>query len=184
VCYKGAMRVGLLDIVAATALFVAAVLPSPSRPVKPVHSYSRDGQTATPTELAEAQAEVARDPQSGGAAARLSELLVRARQTDWAVRAAVRPATGNAPDRWRALVALSAAFVDRLEIRAALEWAVRAVEACDAEGAACADHQHARLAMYHEALRAAFDSRIDPKVNRKGFAEAAARAVPIIRVGR
>jgi hypothetical protein len=178
------MRVGLLDIVAFGALLVAIVLPSPSREVKSLYGYTSATAAVTPAQIAEAQADVARDPASGAAAARLAELLVRARQTDWAVRAAVRPATASAPDRWRALVALSAAHVDRLEIRPALEWAVRAVEACDADGADCAEHQHVRLDMYHTALRAAFDSRIDPRVNRKGFVEAAQRAVPIIRVGQ
>lgn len=178
------MRVGLLDIVAVGAFLVALVLPSPSREVKSLYGYTNAAAAVTSTQIAEAQAEVARDRARGGAAARLAELLVRARQTDWAVRAAVRPATASAPDRWRAVVALSAAYVDRLEIRSALEWAVRAVEACDADGADCADYQHVRLDMYHTALRAAWDSRIDPKVNRKGFAEAAQRAVPIIRVGQ
>lgn len=175
---------GVLDIVAAGALLVVLVLPSPSREVKALYGYTNAAAAVTPSQIAEAQAEVARDPASGAAAARLAELLVRARQTDWAVRAAVRPATHDAADRWRALVALSAAYIDRLEIRSALEWAVRAIEACDAEGAQCADYQHARLDMYHQALRAAFDSHIDPKVNRKGFAEAAQKAVPIIRVGQ
>jgi hypothetical protein len=178
------MRVGLLDIVAVGAFLVALVLPSPSREVKSLYGYTNAAQAVTVEDLAEAQAEVARDPASGAAAARLAELLVRARQTDWAVRAAVRPATADAADRWRALVALSAAYVDRLEIRSALEWAVRAVEACDADGAACAEHEQARLDLYHTALRAAWDSQIDPKVNRKGFADAARRAVPLIRVGQ
>lgn len=178
------MRVGVLDIVAAGALLVVLVLPSPSREIRALYGYTNAAAAVTPAQIAEAQAEVARDPASGGAAARLAELLVRARQTDWAVRAAVRPATESGADRWRALVALSAAYIDRLEIRAALESAVRAIEACDADGAECADFQHARLDMYHAALRAAYESQIDPKVNKKGFAEAANRAVPIIRVGQ
>jgi hypothetical protein len=61
---------------------------------------------------------------------------------------------------------------------------VRAVSACDAEGSDCAEPDRARLEMYNVALRAVFDSHIDPKVNRKGFVEAAQRAVPLIRLGK
>jgi hypothetical protein len=180
VCYLGGVRVGLLDIVAAGALIVAVVLPSPSRPIKTL--YVRDAADLGPR-LGEAQAEVARAPRSGTAVAGLADLLVRARQTDWAIRvaAAFQPETA---DRWRAHVAASAAHVDRFEIGPGLEWAARALAACEAPGADCAEHERARLALYEGALRAAHESQIDPKRNPKGFVDAVDRAVPLIRIGR
>lgn len=175
------VRVGILDIVAAGALTVAVVLPSPSRPIKP--AYVREVADLSPA-IAEAQAEVAHDPRSGAAVARFADLLVRARQTDWAVRLASAASTMESPDRWRALVAASAAHVDRYEIREGLEWAQKAIAACEAPGSDCADYERAHLGLYERALRAAFDSRIDPKRNPKGFSDAVQRAAPLIRMGR
>jgi hypothetical protein len=175
------VRVGILDIVAAGAFVVAAALPSPSRPIKPL--YVREAAALGPT-VGEAQAEVAHDPKSGAAVAKLADLLVRARQTDWAIRTAAAASTIDSPDRWRVLVAASAAHVDRLEIRQGLEWAEKALAACEAPGADCADFERARLALYERALRAAFDSHIDPKRNAKGFIDAVDRAAPLIRLGK
>jgi hypothetical protein len=171
----------MLDIVAAGAFVVAAVLPSPSRPIKPL--YVREAAALGPT-LGEAQAEVAHDPSRGAAIARLTDLLVRTRQTDWAVRTAATGSTIESPDRWRVHVAASAAHVDRFEIRQGLEWAEKALSACEAPGSDCADYERARLILYEGALRAAFDSHIDPKKNPKGFVEAVDRAAPLIRLGK
>jgi hypothetical protein len=172
--------VGLLDIVAAGALAVALLMPSPSRPIRPL--YGKEAVSLAPR-IAEAQARVALDPEDGTAAAALADLLVLARQTDWAIRAAVRAAPSESPDAWRAMVAASAAHVDRYEIRQGLEWAEKALAACEKDGAACADHERARLSLYAGALRAAFDSRIDPRRNPDGFTDAVQRAVPLIRLG-
>jgi hypothetical protein len=175
------VRVGILDIVAVTALGLATLMPSPSRPIKPL--YVGDA-TALGSALGEAQAEVAARPESGRAAARLADLLTRARQTDWAIRAATAAAAGRSPDRWRALVAASAAHVDRLEIGAGLQWAEKALAACEAPGAACAEHERVRLAVYEGALRAGLESHIDPRRNAKGFSDAVNRATPLIRIDR
>lgn len=179
--YGRSVRIGILDIVAAGSFVVAAVLPPPSRPIKPL--YVREAAALAPR-IAEAQAEVAHDGTDGEAVARLADFLVRARQTDWAIRIAVRASTIPSADRWRVLVAASAAHVDRFEIRQGLEWAEKALQACEEPGADCADFERARLALYERALRAAFDSHIDPKVNPKGFIDAVDRAAPLIRVGK
>jgi len=174
------VRVGILDIVAAGALAVALLMPGPSRPIRLL--YNKDAASLTPR-IAEAQARVAMDPRDGAAAAALAELLVRTRQTDWAIRAAVRAAATESPDAWRAMVAASAAHIDRYEIRQGLEWAEKALATCEKDGAACAVHERARLNLFVNALRAAFDSRIDPKRNPEGFTDAVERAVPLIRMG-
>jgi hypothetical protein len=82
------------------------------------------------------------------------------------------------------MVAVSTAHADRFEIRQALEWAEKAISACARDGAGCADHEVGRLEMYASALRAAHESRIDPKRNPEGFADVVERAVPLIRLGR
>ena len=183
--YRLLVRVGLLDFVAAGALVIALVMPSASRPIRPL--YAKDAQALAP-KIAEAQARVAANPTDGEAAAALADLLVRVRQTDWAIRVAARAATAPSPDAWRAMVAVSAAHVDRYEIREGLEWATRAIATCEAgaggTGAECADHERARLEMYASALRAAHESRIDPRRNPEGFTDAVSRAVPLIRIGR
>jgi hypothetical protein len=88
------------------------------------------------------------------------------------------------PERWRAMVAVSAAHADRLEIGPAYEWADKALAACDEEGAVCADYERMRLELYVAALKAGFDSGIDPQKNAAGFADAVRKAAPLIRIGK
>jgi hypothetical protein len=179
--YGYRVRIGVLDIVAAGAFLFAAVMPSPPRPIKPLF-WARDHAALVP-QLAVAQAEVARRPADGEAGARFAALLVEVRQTDWAVRAAVRASRSDSGQRWRALLAASVAHVDRWEIREGLEWAEKTLEACHTPGASCPQHERARVELYERALRAAWESRIDPKVNPSGFHDAVNRAVPLIRLG-
>lgn len=174
------MRIGVLDLTAAVVLFVALVLPAPARPVRPL--YGRE-ESALALKLAEAQAEVARSPGDALAAARLADLLVDVHQSDWAIRVAAIAAHLESPDAWRAAVAASAAHMERREVGPALEWADRAVAACDRPGARCPDYERARLETYVTALQAVHDSGVDPKKNARGVFDAVERAVPLIRIG-
>ncbi len=175
------MRWGLLDIAAAGAFVLVLVLPSPSRPIRPQYPGAL---AALSPAIAEAQAQVARAPDDAAAAARLADVLVRARQTDWAIRAGARAAQSSSPERWRALVAVSAAHIDRLEIGLGYEWAKKALAACDETGADCPGFERTRLEMYTSALEAVHASGADPKRNPNGLIEAAQRAVPLIRLGK
>ena len=175
------MYVGILDIAAAGALALVILLPSPSRPIKP--QYVREMAALGPR-IAEAQARVARAPGDTAAAAELADLLVRARQTDWAIRAAARGAMSEAPDTWRAQVAISAVHADRLELPLAGEWAHKALATCDAAATGCGDDDRGRLGMYVVALDAARASGADPKLNAKGMNDAVEKAVPLIRFGK
>jgi hypothetical protein len=175
------VRIGLLDIGAAGVLLVALLLPAPAHPVRPL--YNRVQAELAPR-IALAQAEVARDPSDAAAAARLADLLVEVRQTDWAVRAAAQGAAAHGPERWRAAVAVSAAHMDRREVGPAYEWADAAIKACDDPSAECPDYERARLDMYATALKAVRESGVDAKKNGKGVAEAVERAVPLIRLGK
>ncbi|HKA88155.1 MAG TPA: hypothetical protein VKE22_10830 [Haliangiales bacterium] len=174
------MRVGLLDIAAAGALAAALLLPAPTREIVPL--FRNDTSLAAP--LAEAQADALRAPHDGRAAARLADLLVRARETDWAIAAATTAAREPFPGRWRAMVAASAAFTDRIELAPAYAWADQALKACDEPGSDCAEMERTRLDMYVTALRAAVESGIDPAKNPKGFEDVVRKAVPLIRLGK
>jgi hypothetical protein len=174
------VRVGLLDIAAFGGLIVALVLPTPSRPVTDLYVRQKAPMQGA---IAEAQADLARDPRDGKVAARLVDLLVQARQTDWALRAGAQASVERSADRWRVMAAVSAAHVDRLEIGPAYEWADKALAACAEVGEACADFERARLEIYVAALKAGFDSGIDPRTNRQGFVDAVKKASPLIRLG-
>ncbi len=174
------MRVGLLDIAAAGALAAALLLPAPTREVVPL--FRNDTSLVAP--LQEAQADALRTPHDARAAARLADLLVRARETDWAVAVATAAAREASPGRWRAMVAASAAFTDRLELAPAYAWADHALQACDEPGSDCAEMERGRLDMYVIALRAAVQSGIDPAKNPKAFEEVVRKAVPLIRLGK
>ncbi len=174
------MRVGLLDIAAAGALAAALLLPAPTRDIVPL--FRND--TSLPALLAEAQADALRTPHDGRAAARLADLLVRARETDWAIAVSAAAAREASPGRWRAMVAASAAFTDRLELAPAYAWADQALKWCDAPGSDCAEMERGRLDMYVTALRAAVESGVDPTKNPKGFEDVVRKAVPLIRLGK
>lgn len=179
--YDRFVRFGVLDIAAAAAFALVALLPSPARPIRGL--VSKDLASLAPR-IAEAQADMARDPRDADAAARLADLLVRVRQTDWAVRVAARAAATPSPERWRAMVAVSAAHADRLEIPLAYEWARKALVACEEKDTDCPEFERGRLAMYERALEAAYQSGVDPKINPKGMNEAVEKAVPLIRMGK
>lgn len=173
------MRIGFLDISAAIFFLIALVLPSPSRALRPL--YYKDVAALAPR-IAEAQAAVGRDPKDGAAAARLTDLLVAAHQTDWAIRAGAIGAAAKSPTSWDAAASVSAAYMDRRDIGPAYEWATQALAACESSKA-CTDDDHVRLEVYTRALRSVHDSGIDIKKSSKGLDSAVERAVPLIRLG-
>jgi hypothetical protein len=168
----------LLDIAALAVLVILIVLPMPSRAIDVLYVHDR---APLGPEIAEAQADLARHPDDAIAASRLSDLLVRARQTDWAVRVAARAAQVPSPQKWRAQVAAAAAQAERVEFGPALEWAQRAMATCEEPGQDCPDFEKARLEMYVNALRAGWDSGIDPRTNPQGFQDAVRKTAPVIR---
>src|SRR5262245_48919689 len=127
----------------------------PSREARPL--YVKQGR-ALESEIAAAQAAVARDGKDGAAAARLADVLVAAHQNDWAIRVAAAAAELKSPTSWRAAVAASAAYMDRKDIAPAYEWAARAQSLCEAGD--CPDDDRARVDMYASALRSVRDSGI------------------------
>jgi hypothetical protein len=173
-------RVGILDLVAVGVTAAAVLLPSQTKAVNPL--YEGD-VAARQLAIAEAQADLARDPKDRTALTRLTEALTDVGQSDWALRVAGAAAAQPGADRWRALLVVSAAHADRLDVPEAYDWAKKALAACDAPGAACADHERTRIDLYVKALKAGIDSGIDPRLDPEGFAHAVNSATPMIRVG-
>ena len=173
------MRVGLLDITAAGVTLVAVLLPPPMRTV----TASPPVSDALRSDVAAAQADLVLSPRSGANARRLADRLIDAKQTDGAIRvAAAAASTEGITERWEPLLAVSEAHIERLEIKPALEWGQKALEACEAAGAACAVHERVRLETYTNALAAGVRSGIAPRIDPRGFDQAVKRSIPRIIV--
>jgi hypothetical protein len=174
------LRLGLLDLSAVGVVIFAVVLPAPSRKIHPLF----EGEAATRSdEIAAAQAELARSGEDRAALARLTDLLVYAGQSDWALRVTGAAHEVASPTRWRAALSVATAHAERLDAKDAREWAAKALADCDAPGADCPDHERVRIDLYVKALDAGLASGIDPKVDPEGFKAAIDSATPIIRVG-
>ena len=174
------LRVGLLDIAGAGVALAALILPPPAKQVLPIYDKN---SPVRPAEVAAAQAAEARDPEDYTALASYVDLLAEAGQPDQALRVAGTAFARPSPRRWRAAVAVASVHADELDAKAALEWAQKALAACDAPGADCPDHERVRVDLYAKALKAGIDSGIDPRVDPDGFKKAIDSATPMIRVG-
>jgi hypothetical protein len=97
------------------------------------------------------------------------------RPRDWAVEVAHRGVerAGSSPNKWRALLATSVAYVDRLEPKEAYSYATSAREACmKSSGGTCPDFEVTRMDLYIAHLEGGLDSGIDPKQDPTGFRKA------------
>jgi hypothetical protein len=161
--------VGIIDLGIATVVLVTLILP-------PREMYANAVDGGAPTErfgLALAEARTMAHPEDGGAVDELARRLGAAGEKDWAIEVAVRGGerAPRSPTRWRALLAASAAFVDRLDVKPALDYANRALLACGGGEAACPSWERVRMDFYQQALDAGVKSGIDP---HKGAAAAQA----------
>src|SRR5258708_28481671 len=170
---------GLLDL--AVIVFVAIVLLLPGRersavpgPDDPELRYA----------LALAEARVDAHPTDGAAVEDLGRLLAQASFKDWAIDATVHAAktAPDSPTKWRALLAASVAYVDRVDATQALDYAHKALEACDRSGEACPSWERLRLDIYRGYLDRGVSSGIDPHRDPIGFKRAAEGGIHQIRV--
>lgn len=168
---------GLFDIGAAVLVLIVLVMPGRDLHVGTGYRYVDAGaMPALLDDVAEAQAALLRDPADGGAAERLAQILASrpVNQHDQALRLAGWSAShAGSPTRWRALLALSSAHADRIEIAEAHRFAGEALAACDAAPpAACPAHEKVRLRVYGEELAAgmaAIARGVDPRVEPERF---------------
>src|SRR5690606_20690119 len=128
--------VGIVDLAVLVSLAVA--LPIWSSPPPMVARDAIKGTEAERFAVAHAEAQVIANPASGARVGELGDRLGNAGLKDWAIEAAVGGArrAEASPDRWRALVAASVAYVERLDARPALEYIDLALASCEASRAA------------------------------------------------
>ena len=154
--------VGFIDIGVASVLLVAIALP-------PREMYATAAQKGTEAEqfgLALAEAHTMAHPDDGAATDELSRRLGVAGFKDWALESALRGSerAKQSPSRWRALMAASVAFGDRNDAVPALDYANRALSACDDQPAACPAYEQVRMKQYQQQLDAGVAAGIDPRL--------------------
>jgi len=153
--------VGIVDIGIAAVILVAILLP----PREMLASAAHNGTEAEQFALALAEARTMARPDDGAAIDDLSRRLGTAGWKDWAIEAAIRGSerAKQSPTRWRALLAASVAYVDRLDVVPALDYANRALSACEDHEAACPSWEQVRMKLYQQHLDAGVKSGIDPR---------------------
>jgi hypothetical protein len=161
-------HLNLLDLVVVIVAAVAIFLP-------PRATYALDaakGSDADRVALATAEARALAHPDDGMATTELGRRLTAAGHLDWAVEATAELAERavKSPTRWRAMLAVSIAYAERLEAKESLAWARRALDACHQVGtAACPTEDEIRVDIFVQHLDAGVRSGIDPKRNPEGF---------------
>jgi hypothetical protein len=172
--------IGLVDVGVVIIVVIAIVLPPRKMDAAP--SLKADDSAAFALALSEARTVAA--PTDGGARADFARRLDDAHLNDWAIEDAVRGSkvAKESPTRWRALIAASIAYVDRLDAKKALEYAKYALSACDSARSAgtvdaCPDWEQIRMQLYHDHLDAGVKAGIDPKHQPEKFRNAGAKVV-------
>lgn len=166
---------GLVDLGILTVIGVAVLLPAREMYASAVVK----GDEAQQFGIALAEARTIVRPGDGQAVEDFTRKLDEANQKDWAIDAAVAASARakDSPTRWRALIAASTAFVDRLDVVPGLDYANRALNACSAarekgDAAACPTWEEIRMQLYQQNLDAGVRSGIDPHKDPRGFRKA------------
>lgn len=170
-------RVGILDLTAAIIVLVVIALPQRSPNVADAYDANDDKLRA----IALYQARLAADRGDAEAADKLAKLLTETGQTDWAVQVASEAAKHTDDLSWRALLAVSSAHAERIEVIEAHRFAKLALEACIRAGDACPSFQKTRMSVYYDQLDAGMKSGIDPRLNPAGYQRAVLGALRVIR---
>ncbi len=177
---------GVVDIAVVVVVAVAILLPS--REMYASSAYKGDGTEQFAIALAEART-IAR-PQDGLAVEDFARKLGQTDMKDWAAEVAVKSSdrAKDSPTRWRMLIAASVAYVEQLEVVEALDYANRALAACESarekgNAAACPSWEEVRMRLYQQHLDAGVKSGIDPREDAAGFRHAGESALRHIYIG-
>lgn len=172
--------IGLVDLAVITVLLVMVVLPAREMFASP----AQKGDDAAQFALALSEARTIADPTDGNKLGDFSRRLGDANYKDWAIEASVAGAASakGSPTEWKALLAASVAYVDKLEVVSALDYATRALASCRALPGGCPSWEEVRMTLYQEHLDAGVKSGVDPKRDPKGFRAAGENAVRSIRL--
>jgi hypothetical protein len=156
--------VGLIDIGIAAVILVAIALPAREMYANAVPQ----GSEAERFSLALAEAHAMAHPDDGAAVAELSRRLGASGFKDWAIEAALRGS-------------------ERANVVPGLDYANRALAACEAHQAACPSWEQIRVKLYQQHLDAGVASGIDPHQGPEAvrqFRLAGERALRQIRLGK
>lgn len=176
--------VGFVDLGVAMVVLVMLVLPAREMSATAAHA----GGDAEQFALALAEARTMAHPGDGAAIDELSRRLGAAHENDWAIEVAVRGSERirESPTRWRALLAASGGFAERNEAVPALDYANRALSACEDHPAACPSWEQVRIRLYQQTLDAGVKAGIDPRRGPeavRAFRHAGESAVRQIHLG-
>jgi hypothetical protein len=172
--------VGLVDLGIATVVLVTVVLP----PREMYACAAHKGDEAEHFSMALAEARTIAHPDDGAATGDLARRLGAVGFKDWAIEAAVHGAerAKASPSAWRALLAASVAYVDKIDVLPALDYANRALTACHEAQDACPSWEEIRMSLYQQHLDAGVQSGIDPRHDPKGFRAAGESGLRSIRL--
>jgi hypothetical protein len=179
-----ARYISLVDVIVLVMTLFIVLLP----PRKMVAAWAASTTEPERFSLALAEARTMDDRMDGALISELSRRLGKAGFHDWAVEAAARGSTASAgsPSQWRALLATSTAYVDRLDAVPALDYARRALAACNvARGVderVCPSWEEVRMDIYAKHLDAGIASGIDPHKDPTGFRRAGELGLRSIRL--
>jgi hypothetical protein len=175
--------VSLVDFGVLAVVAVAIFLP-------PREMYAQHAIKGDDFGVALAEARTIASPGDGKAIEDLTRKLGEADVKDWAIESAVRLSdrAKDSPTRWRALIAASGAYVEKLDVVAALDYANRALAACEAtrergDADGCPSWEEIRMRLYQQHLDAGVKSGIDPRLDTQGFRAAGESALRHIRLG-
>jgi hypothetical protein len=162
--------VNFIDLPVAVIVLVALLLPAREMYAGSALKGPQSAKAIEAEQLALglAEARTMAHPGDGAAIDDLSRKLGAAGFKDWAIEVAMRGSehARQSPDRWRALLATSVAYVDRLDVVPALDYANQALAACDrvsaGQPAACPSWEQVRMALYQQHLDAGVKSGVDP----------------------
>lgn len=171
---------GLVDIAVVTVILAMVVMP----PRRMYAEAAIPGDDSAQFALALAEARTIAHPEDGNRVSELARHLGDANLKDWAVEVAVdgAKAAKGSPTEWKALLAASVAYVDKVEVVAALDFANRALTTCRGLQSGCPSWEDVRMSIYQQHLDAGIKSGIDPKLDPKGFRTAGESALRSIRL--
>lgn len=183
---------GLLDLAVAIVVAVAIFLPAREMFARSAFEMPSSAKAKTQVDdfaIGLAEARTVQRPGDGVAIEDFARKLGAADMKDWAIEASVRLAdrAKDSPTRWRALIAASVAYVEKADVIPALDYANRALAACESarekgDAAACPSWEEVRMRLYQQHLDAGVKSGIDPHVDPKGFRDAGEKALRYIRL--
>jgi len=172
--------VGLVDLAILTVVIATVVIPARTM----YAAHAQKGDETQQFGLALAEARTIAHPDDGAAVSDLARRLGEAAFKDWAIEAALHGSerAKSSPSAWRALLATSVAYVDKLDVIPALDYANRALEACKSSATACPSWEELRMTLYQQHLDAGVKSGIDPRRDPKGFRAAGEAGLRSIRL--